>query len=101
MSGGAPREATAWCAALAEALSVCCAAPTDARCSEVLALISNPTEDYLPDAWTALVGDALAWIDVAVLQAFASRPAYRGMRMIEAALRDKPLPVPAWAERDR
>jgi hypothetical protein len=94
-----PGDGVAWCTALAEALSVCCAAPNDHRLVEVVLLINCPPDEYLPESWVALVAAARAWAPRAQLVAFGMRDAFAGMRLIEAALRDLPAPVPAWATR--
>lgn len=89
-----PTDDVRWCALLAETLSVCCAVPSASRLREVRAILAAPPLVMLPLAWDDLVQAARAWL---VLDDPDAR--FVGMRLIEAALRDKPVPVPAWAER--
>jgi hypothetical protein len=95
-----PSDDVRWCAALATALSVCCAAPVSDRVAEVRALIASPPVQMLPVMWHALIGAAEKWLG----QCDAAKPGdllpqFAAIRLIEMALRDKPVPVPAWAER--
>ncbi len=95
-----PSDDVKWCAALAEALSVCCIAPHAERVAEVRALIAAPPVQMLPAMWHGLIGAAEGWlerVDAAPLGALA--PQFAAPRLIEWALRDLPVPVPAWAER--
>jgi hypothetical protein len=86
-----------WCAMLAEALSVCCIIPGDDRIFEIRALIDAPPPVMLPMAWDHLVQAAVWWVVTCDMAGDAV--AFRGQRLIETALRDKPVPVPSWAER--
>ena len=82
---------------LAEALSVCCIIPGDERLDEIRALIAAPPAVMLPMAWDDLVQAAVCWV---VTCDMAGAPVnFKGARLIETALRDKPVPVPSWAER--
>jgi hypothetical protein len=92
-----PRDDVRWCAALAEALSVCCSGPSDARVAEVRALLAQPPEQMLQAAWRDLVSAAESWLVVAEGWDAQRRPRFDGLKIIETALRDKVLPVPAWA----
>jgi hypothetical protein len=89
-----PADDVRWCALLAERLSVCCAAPSLSRMNEVRAILAAPPPVMLPLAWDDLVNAARAWLTVADADA-----PFKGIRLIEAALRDLPVPVPAWAGR--
>lgn len=99
-----PADDVAWCAALAEALSVCCSAPVDYRVAEVRALLAARPVQMLPIAWHALMAHAKAWLaevgegDAAALRV-RQAPLFPGRCAIETALRDKPCAVPSWAER--
>lgn len=95
-----PSDDVKWCAALAEALSVCCIAPHAERVAEVRALIAAPPIQMLPMVWHGLIGAAQAWLARVDAQPLGVLPPQFGApRLIEAALRDLPVPVPAWAER--
>ena len=89
----APSDDVAWCCALAEALSVCCSCPSDARLHEVCTLLASPPLAMLPMAWSDLIAAAENWLPVGTGGA-----RFTEARMIETALRDKPVPVPSWAE---
>jgi hypothetical protein len=90
-----PSDEVRWCALLAEALSVACIVP-ESRLDEVRALLNAPPPVMLPNAWDDLMQAGRAWL---VLCAADAVPPFKGARMIEAALRDMPVPVPKWAER--
>lgn len=96
-----PVDDVRWCAALAEALSVCCSGPSAWRVGEVRALIARPPVQMLPPTWRQLVEQARLWLAAeAVATAHGlPRPRFEGLKLIEAALRDMPVPPPAWAER--
>jgi hypothetical protein len=96
-----PVDDVRWCAALAEALSVCCSGPSAARVGEVRALIASPPVEMLTCAWGDLVAAAERWLARVTMAEVhgLSRPSFEGSRLIEAALRDMPVPVPKWAER--
>lgn len=93
-----PSDDVRWCAALAESLSVCCVAPSARRLDEVKALLDAPPLVMLPMAWDDLIQAGRAWL---VLVTADPGTPFKGQRLIEAALRDKPVPVPSWAERFR
>lgn len=92
-----PADDVAWCAALAEALSVCCASPSARRVREVRALVSKLPVQMLPAVWHDLLRLARGWLET--VRDDAAAPRFEGKRAIETALRDKPLSVPSWAER--
>lgn len=96
-----PRDDVRWCAALAEALSVCCSAPSDARVAEVRQLLAAPPEQMLQAAWEVLAAYGALWLAAVEMAEGCGlpRPRFEGLKQIETALRDKVLPVPAWAER--
>jgi hypothetical protein len=94
-----PSDDVRWCAGLAAALSVCCIAPVPDRVAEVRAFIAAPPVQMLPILWHALIGAAEKWLAECDAGDPMMAPQFRATRLIEAALRDKPVPVPAWAER--
>ena len=95
-----PIDDVRWCAALAEALSVCCIAPHGARLDEVRALLGQRPDSMLPMVWYTLIGAAEAWmVKVDALPKGAMAPAFGAIWLIDKALRDKPVAVPAWARR--
>lgn len=91
-----PSDDVRWCAALAEALSVCCCAPVDYRVAEVRDLVAALPMQELPIAWHALIALARDWLTTV---GAGEAPRFVGRASIEAALRDKPCAVPSWAER--
>ena len=94
-----PRDDVRWCAMLGEALSVCCISPGPVRIAEVHALLAMPPVAMLSNSWADLVDAGRAWL---VANEAAAEPGrFMGARLIEAALRDKPVSVPTWAERFR
>jgi hypothetical protein len=95
-----PSNDVEWCSVLATALSVCCVAPVPDRLAEVRAYICNPPIQMLPMTWHALMGAAESWVARCDAQKpGALLPQFPAIRLIEAALRNKPVPVPVWAER--
>jgi hypothetical protein len=92
-----PADEIRWCAMLAEALSVCCILPGAERIAQVRALIDAPPPVMLAMAWDNLVAAAKTWL--AACEVAGGAFDFNGQRLIEAALRDKPVPVPSWAER--
>jgi hypothetical protein len=92
-----PVDEVHWCALLAEALSVACILP-ESRIDDVRALLNAPPPVMLPNAWDDLMQAARAWLLLDASEPLVT-PAFKGQRLIEAALRDKPVPVPSWAER--
>lgn len=94
-----PVDEVRWCAALAEALSVCLTAPRAERMAEVQALIDARPPVMLTLAWDNLINAATMWLAACTVNnSLLMLPFHGGARMIEAALRDAPVPVPAWAE---
>lgn len=95
-----PVDEVRWCAALGEALSVCLVSPSAVRMGEVKALIEAPPPVMLPLAWSNLQRAAQMWLDACTVNnALLLMPFPGGAGRIAAALRDMPVPVPAWAER--
>ena len=92
-----PVDEVRWCAALAEALSVACILP-ESRIDEVRALLAAPPPVMLPNSWDDLIKAGHAWVVLDAREPL-STPPFKGARLIETALRDKPVPVPSWAER--
>jgi hypothetical protein len=86
---------------LGEVLSRCCLMVTPWALAEVRGLLANRPDVMLPESWAELAAQAEAWV-----AAIGDRDPWRaatfpGLRQIGAALRDKPLAVPAWAARER
>jgi hypothetical protein len=96
-----PTDDVRWCALLAESLSVCCILPGAERIEQIRALIDAPPPVMLPMAWDNLINEARMWLAACEIAggAFDFAQNFRGQRMIDAALRDKPVPVPSWAAR--
>lgn len=89
----------AWCAQLAEALSICCAATADWRVAEVRELLAAPPVALLTGAWDDLVNAGRAWLVQVDRAPGAMAPLFPGRKLIEAAERDLPVAVPVWAGR--
>jgi hypothetical protein len=92
-----PTDDVRWCALLGESLSVCCILP-ESRIDDVRALLNAPPPVMLPNAWDDLIQAARAWLLRDADEPLVT-PLFRGQRLIEAALRDTPVPVPSWAAR--
>lgn len=96
-----PLDDVRWCEALAAALTGNCLCPTPVKINEVRDLLANRPAQALPESWAELARQAEAWSAKVDAARWWDAPAFPGLRQISLALRDKPLPVPAWAARER